>query len=132
MHDFSRQMLSAETDVIHPHTIVHILQSCCAGGIARKVAPISQDARLDPAFCQQQGWTDAGYGFAGGGAPPHYPSRQQSLRAGADAQAYEGDCNGKSAVQQHEHSWQPGGKSGRLAAYRPDLRQADMSGRSCN
>ena len=32
-------------------------------GIVNKVG-VSQDARLDPAFCQQQSWTDAGYGFA--------------------------------------------------------------------
>lgn len=127
MHDFSSHILSAETDVIHPHIIVHVLQSCCVGGTARKVAPVSQDARLDPVFCQQQKWTDAGYGYAVGGALPHSPS-QQSLRAGADAQAYEGDHSRKSAVQQH--SGQPGGESGRVAAYRPDLRQADRSGRS--
>ena len=121
-------MLSAETGVIYPHTIVHILQSCCVGGIVRKVAPVSQDARLDPVFCQQQKWTDAGYGYAVGGALPHGPSSQQSLRADAGAQAYEGDHSRKSAVQQH--SGQPGGESGRVAAYRPDLRQADRSGHS--
>lgn len=61
---------------------------------------------------------------------PPGPSWQQSLRSDAGAQAYEGDCSGKSAVQQH--SGQPGGKSGRLAAYRPDVRWADRSGRSYN
>ena len=114
-----------------PHTIVQKLQSCYAGGGVRK-ALISQDARLDPAFCQQQGWTDASYGYAVGGAQPLGPSRHQSLRSSPDAQAYEGVCNSKSAVPQHQHRRQPGGESGRLAAYRPDVRQADRSGRSCN
>ena len=103
------------------------MQSCCAGGILSKVL-VSQDARLDQAFCQQQSWTDAGYGFAVECAQPHAAAQQQGLLGTTGSQAGRGDGNSASAVKQQGHRGQPGWGSDSLAAYRPADRRADGTG----